>query len=792
MRRCSSETSSSIPSAIPFRPRAAVGGATLVEGHAGTGKSRLLREAAAAAAAAGMRVLQARGDELEREFAFGVALGLLEDAVRSAAPEERARILAGAAQLAEPLFAGGYSTTAPRDPQGLYSLVHGLYWVTQNLADGGPLLLLVDDAQWGDEPSLRLLAYLAQRIADMPVALMAARRIGEEPGEPPLLRELAGRPLARRLGLSPLSPQAVARLVRAQLAAASDGFCAACGEATAGNPFFLEELLRTVTTEEVEPSDEGAAQIRALAPDAVSRSILLRLSRLPPEATALARAVAVLGEAPLVDAIALVQLKPDAARAAARMLVATGVLTNHDPVSFSHPIVRAAVSADMTYAERGRLALRAAEQLDAGGAPPERVSAHLLAAPAAREAWVTQPLRLAAANALASGAPVSAARYLRRALAEPPSADAEAEILVELGEAEAAAAEPEAAAHLRAALTQLSDPLARARVRLTLGRALSGQGDFAASALAFQRGEADARGRDPDLLVELEAGFLGVARFEPALQPEARERMERLVRQPPQQDSAGLRPVLADIALARAWSGAPVSEVLPLATRAWANGALLAEQGPDSHSIYVLAGAILAVDELQLELQVLDAALREAQRNGSVMAVATASYCRSIPLYLQARIPEALADAEQAVGAESDGWEMFLPCARAFLALSLLERGEVDAADRALELRDPERWRDSLPYVPFLDARARVRLAQRRPEEALADALENGRLIEESFGGTGRGYVQGAARRHSLSPRPVIANARRRCAGRSWSRARGRPGPRDRRDPPYGRRSRER
>jgi DNA-binding CsgD family transcriptional regulator len=711
------------------------GSVTLVEGHAGTGKTRLLREARVAAQLDRMPVLLARGDEAEREFAFGVVLGLLETSVQRAEPGERERVLAGAARLAQPLFDGSTAAAPALGPQALFSFVHGLYWIIHNLAERGPLLLLVDDAQWADIPSLRFLAYLSRRVLDLPVAVMVASRVGEEPVEPAPLRELGARPFARRLALGPLSAAAVAALVRARLGAASDGFCEACSEATAGNPFLVDELLRTVAAEELAATDDDAAQIRALAPEAVSRSILLRLSSLPPAATALARAFAVLGEAPLAVAARLARLDADAGAGLAGALVASGILTDNDPVSFSHPIVRAAVRADTPHAGRGRLELRAAELLRSGGAPPDRVSAHLLAAPPAHEPWVLEPLRLAAAHAMATGAPESAVRYLRRALAEPPPSDIAADVLVELGQAEAVAADPEAPNRFKAALELLDDSGRRSRVELMLGRALSAQGRHLEAADAFERGASGARGRDSGLVAELEAGYLSAAKLEPALYPVAAERIERLVGQPPHEDTPGQRPLLAELALVQGIGGAPVGDVLPLAERAWADGALLAEQGPDSQSIYALTGALISIDELELDLAVLGAALREAQRRGSVMAVATASYCRTGPLYLLARIPEALADIEHAVGSEQDGWEMFLPSARAFWALALLERGELGAAERALELRETERWVGTLNYVVYLDARARVRLAQRRPREALADALESGRLLEDNYGG---------------------------------------------------------
>jgi predicted ATPase len=154
----------------------------VVEAPAGLGKSRLLDETAVRAAAAGLDVLSARATELERSFPFGVALQLFRPALARLGERERAGVLAGAARLAAPLFgeagrAANGHRPAPRGrsaERGDFSVMHGLYWLASNLADRAPLALLVDDAHWADEPSLRLFVYLAQRIDELPVALVLA------------------------------------------------------------------------------------------------------------------------------------------------------------------------------------------------------------------------------------------------------------------------------------------------------------------------------------------------------------------------------------------------------------------------------------------------------------------------------------------------------------------------------------------------------------------------------------------------------------------------------------------
>src|SRR3954453_14896682 len=125
------------------------GGALVVEGAAGMGKSRLLEEARVRAPELGLRVLSARGMELERGFPFGVVRQLFERPLLEADAAERDRWLAGAAALG----AGGVPSAPTSPPQApapgqaaadsAYAWQHGLYWLASNLSLDSPLLLVV-------------------------------------------------------------------------------------------------------------------------------------------------------------------------------------------------------------------------------------------------------------------------------------------------------------------------------------------------------------------------------------------------------------------------------------------------------------------------------------------------------------------------------------------------------------------------------------------------------------------------------------------------------------------------
>jgi predicted ATPase len=137
------------------------GRALLVEAPAGLGKTTLLWAASETAAEAGFTCLRARASELERDFAYGCVRQLLEPAVAKLSDPERDRIFEGAASLSKPLFA---PTDAPSpSADSSFSILHGLYWLLNNLADEGPVALCVDDLQWSDPESLRFLNYLGRR-----------------------------------------------------------------------------------------------------------------------------------------------------------------------------------------------------------------------------------------------------------------------------------------------------------------------------------------------------------------------------------------------------------------------------------------------------------------------------------------------------------------------------------------------------------------------------------------------------------------------------------------------------
>ena len=341
------------------------GGALVVEGPAGIGKSALLREVRDRAAREGFVVLAARGAELERGFSFGVVRQLFETHVRSAPETERERILSGAAHLALPAIgeldlegsAGPAPGSASPSLDASFAVLHGLYWLTSNIAEAGPLLIAVDDAHWSDVESLRFLDYLAGRLEGLAAMLtVCARRF--EPGSfDQLLAALDSEDASRVLQLAPLTEIATDELVRSRLTVApGPGFSAACHEVTGGNPQLIRELLAALAAEGVEPTASGAELVVELRADRIAASILARAGRAGAPAVSLARAVAVLGGNATIElAAALAGLKPTEATDAVDALIGAG-----DPLAERAARLRAS---NRSHGRLQRLRLRRARSI---------------------------------------------------------------------------------------------------------------------------------------------------------------------------------------------------------------------------------------------------------------------------------------------------------------------------------------------------------------------------------------------------------------------------------------------
>ena len=473
------------------------GSVVAVEGPPGIGKSRLVTSCAELARARGMYTVSVRATELERSYPYGIVRQSADSVALDKTDEERAALFAGAAKLALPILDPGSAEQAD-NPELMYQRLHGLYWLTANMARQQPLLVTIDDAQWADEASMAAERFVSLRIADLPMVLLLAVRPADVGQLAVPLAEILADPATVSIRPGPLSVDGAGRRIEALLGSSDPAFAAACHHATGGNPFLLEQLLSEVRAEGIEPSAESADQVASLGPDTVRASVLLRLERLPRAGGPVARALAILGEYDVTirDVAALADVPEDAAAEALAELERSGLVSGAPRLHFTHPILRAAIEDDMPAVERSRAHEQAARMLAEREADPVAVAAHLLVSEPGQGDWARAALRLAARRAEALGDPAAAVHYLERAVEERPEGDELGEILFELGLAAAHAGDPDAAEHLERAAqaggrTRLRAQHWTAVLHLVAGRAARAA-DVLESALANVQEEDEA------------------------------------------------------------------------------------------------------------------------------------------------------------------------------------------------------------------------------------------------------------------------------------------------------------
>lgn len=719
------------------------GRVVLVEGPAGIGKTRLLGEVRKCAGSFGLRVLAGSGGELERDFAFGVVRQLLEPAVADSGGEQRGLLWSGAARYAEPVFdpdGGGDGADNPSQ-----AILHGLFCLTSNLAGRTPLLLLIDDLHWADQPSLRFVSYLGRRVERLPVLVLAAARPGEPGVGAKIAAELADSLRAVVIRPRPLSRRAVTEAVRARLGrAVGDELCVACHESTLGNPFLLGALVQELRClgelDEIRPE-----MVRQLGSERIATAVLLRVGRLGAPAPALARALAVLGErAELAHAAALVGIEAVAAGVIVDALVDAVVLERGRPFRFVHPVVRTAIYEDIAASERAGLHARAARLLSEGEADVEAVAVHLVAAASCGDPWTVQSLRAAAAAALGRGAPETAVGFLRRALREPPAQPLRPALSLELGVAAARAGDPAALDLLRTALTLANDPITHARATVELAPVLLATGRIDEAVDALERGLAAVENADAELDCLMEAYLLLMGVTAAAAYRRLRDRLDRTLERLATLPERSVRMLIAPLAVHLAYQGAPAAELAAYAERALAGGQLVREMPVVSTLAYPPILQLAYADRVEVAEQWLDDAFAQSSARASVVELVMSSGLRAHVRYRRGNLPGAQADAETCLELAVDAsLARFGTVAVAVLVAVLVEQGRFGEAEAALgclgtvAIDDP----DGPPGGTLLrESRAQLRLAQGDARSALAecDAI---RRWEEEVGATG-GVVQ--------------------------------------------------
>ncbi len=403
------------------------GGALVVRGEAGVGKTALIERAVSAAER--FRVLHAGGVESEAELPFAALHELVHPIVDlvEELPEPQSRAMRAALAL---------ELGAPADRFAVHAAALGL--IAAAAADE-PVLCILDDAHWLDQASADALVFAARRIEHDPVAMVFATRDPPWPFAADGLSELRLGGLADeeakellRAAAPSLTPRVVERLVKA----------------AAGNPLALREFapLAADTEDTGEPLPVGRA---------VERAFLQRSSRLSaPAQRALLLLVAASdpGEQEALWAALESEGKTDEALAEAER---AGFLTRGSRLELSHPLARSALYQAASPAER-RSAHKA---LGSATRAPDRRAWHLAAAAEAPDEEVAAALEEAAAVAGERGGVAAEAAALERAARLTPDDEARARRLLRAGFAADAAGRFYRAEHLLAEAAQVTaDP----------------------------------------------------------------------------------------------------------------------------------------------------------------------------------------------------------------------------------------------------------------------------------------------------------------------------------------------
>ena len=330
------------------RLRQGEGGTLLVDGEPGSGKSRLLAEAAAEASERGIGVVHGRVEELGELAPCSMLLEALD--LRSE-PED-----------------GDASTRF--GPLVLERVRAGLERLTT-----GPVLAALDDLQRADPATLRILHTLHGLLADRPISWLMSRSTAPNACQAVSLFDILEREGADRMTLAPLSPAAVAALTEDTLGRSSDPATQALAATAGGNPLLLTELFAGLR-------EEGLLREAARVPTPSRLRIVVRgwIDPLGTKARSLVETIAVLGRSlSLEHAAALLGTTPAALLPVTEEATAAGILiVSEHGLAFRHELVADIVAAGIPSSVRQTL-------LDQSGVlmSSERVApARLLTGPA--------------------------------------------------------------------------------------------------------------------------------------------------------------------------------------------------------------------------------------------------------------------------------------------------------------------------------------------------------------------------------------------------------------------------
>lgn len=399
----------------------------VLDGEAGSGKTRLLSEAVPMASSRGFEVLVGSADELQRDRPFGVfvdALGLLPNSE----DEDRAEI---GRMVAGDDVAGTEHSAGQRPDLG-FRMVELLVTLVERLAGTGPLMLVLEDLHWADPLSLRTVRAIGRSASQLPVLLAVTLRPYPRHGElERTIWDLAADG-GCHLRVGPLEDEAVRSLASAvaggPLGRRLERHVAGAG----GNPLFVIELLRALRDEGVLAVEDGRVEASDPSlPGTLRQTLLRRIGFLPGPAHDILKVGAVLGTRfPVSELGAVMDRSPVELLSGLEQAIDAGLLEESGgELSFRHELIREALYETLPLAIRKGLHRQAAAALAAVGLPSTRVADHFFLGACAGDAEAVEWLA-SAARQVATRAPAAAVRLLERAVELADPADPQSDLLV--------------------------------------------------------------------------------------------------------------------------------------------------------------------------------------------------------------------------------------------------------------------------------------------------------------------------------------------------------------------------
>jgi DNA-binding CsgD family transcriptional regulator len=380
-----------------------------LEGQTGAGKTTLLEAAVAAARARRYRVLACRPAESEQSLAFAALGDLLEGVVddpQLRLPQPQDRALRVAVLMADP----------EDQPPDQRSVSVATLSALRSLSKRTPLLIAIDDLQWMDRASSRVLDFAVRRLESERVGFLTALRPSDIGSRPILVDSSLSGPV-ERMSLGPLDADAIDALFRDRLGESIPRpMLAQVAAASGGNPLFAIEIARGILCGEIQP---GAGEPLSV-PGTLQQLVELRLADLPPDLRELLFVAAAVAD-PTMDLLERFAGISGGIAASVDVAVAAGIVDvagNH--VRFKHPLF-ASTLYHAVPAPRRQSLHRTLARLLAG--TPEHAR-HLALGARRPNARVAAALDVAARTTAARGAPDAAADLHEQAFRLTPDADA--------------------------------------------------------------------------------------------------------------------------------------------------------------------------------------------------------------------------------------------------------------------------------------------------------------------------------------------------------------------------------